>query len=99
MFTPHLGAGGTMADHVKRMVDGWYDAAAASAAGDNEVLRPLVDGIYRLIREAETRARERCIGALPDHIDSGTRNQVVDAIRMLEREGKLGRRGPRDNQG
>ncbi len=90
-----------MADHVKRMVNGWYDAAAARANGspDAELLRPLVDGIYRLIREAEARAREHCIGAVPSDIDVSTRNQVVDAIRMLEREGKLGRRAPRDSQG
>lgn len=88
-----------MTDHVKRMVNGWYDAAGTAAAEERatELLGPLVDGIYRLIREAETRTRERCIGALPSDIDHGTRNQVVDAIRMLELQGKLGRRTARDD--
>lgn len=87
-----------MADHVKRLVDGWYDTKAATAPADPraEVLTPLVDGIYRLIREAEARAREHCIGALPSNIDHGTRNQVVEAIRMLELQGRLGRRSHRD---
>ncbi len=88
-----------MTDHVKRMVNGWYDAAAGteSPGRARELLNPLVDGIYRLIREAETRARERCIGALPNGIDHGTRNQVVEAIRLLELQGKLGRQASRDD--
>lgn len=87
-----------MADHVKRMVNGWYDAAATAevANPETELLKPLVDGIYRLIREAEDRARERCIGALPSDIDTSTRNQVVEAIRLLELQGKLGRRAQRE---
>jgi len=87
-----------MADHVKRMVNGWYDTAAAAAESEpqaRDLLRPLVDGIYRLIREAEARAHERCINALPNDIDDATRNQVVEAIRSLEAAGKLGRRAAR----
>lgn len=86
-----------MADHVKRLVNGWYDTTAASAPTEPHAdkLTPLVDGIYRLIREAEARAREHCIGALPSELDHGTRNQVVEAIRMLELQGRLGRRSQR----
>lgn len=89
-----------MADHVKRLVNGWYDSAAAGASTEREgeLLTPLVDGIYRLIREAEKRTRDRCIGALPVEIDPSTRNQVVEAIKTLELQGKLGRRTPRDRR-
>jgi len=86
-----------MADHVKRMVNGWYDRAAelAGETHETELLTPLVDGIYRLIREAERRAHDHCIDALPTDIDHGARNQVVDAIRLLEAQGRLGRRSKR----
>lgn len=86
-----------MADHVKRMVDGWYDRASeiASETHEAELLTPLVDGIHRLIREAERRAHDHCIGALPPGIDHSARNQVVEAIRLLEAQGRLGRRSKR----
>lgn len=86
-----------MADHVKRMVDGWYDRATelAGEAQEAELLTPLVDGIHRLIREAERRAHDHCIDALPTTIDGGARNQVVTAIRLLEAQGRIGRRSQR----
>jgi hypothetical protein len=88
-----------MADHVKRLVTGWIDAAAdgAPVEPETELLTPLVDGIYRLIREAEARARASCIGALPTNLDQSARNQVVEAIRLLELQGKLGRRAGREH--
>jgi len=87
-----------MADHVKRLVTGWLDTAASAPEGtQTDPVTPLVDGIYRLIREAEARTRERCIGALPIDIDRQTRNQVVEAIYVLEQQGTLGRRSPRQH--
>lgn len=88
-----------MADHVRRLVAGWIDATAARERTEppTAALTPLVDGIYRLIREAEARARASCIGALPTHIDPQTRNQVVEAIFVLEQQGRIGRRARREH--
>lgn len=81
-----------MADHVTRMVNGWFeraeraqraDAAQGQRGGRQLAATHLIDSIHRLIREAERETRERCEQLALEVMDSEHAQKLAEAIRSL----------------